>query len=242
MKKLITTLKSISIGLGIVSIFFIFYSILTLLKFDSSIDFTKTVDSIYSALATYSGLYKFTLVVWAFWATIHRLQISQDNYQSSLNQMAFVQADIVNKQNKEINNETLKQCNYYLQELQVEYQKLIESNIISGMPIEWRRLSSLTSPSLNKKYPTIYKRINDTERKQKNQILITLYKLEAFSSLFIYGNLDSKLAKKIIGYTFSKQVGFLFGLISYFREDTNSVFGKNTIKLYNEWKIHEEIK
>ena len=242
MKRLIITLKYFSISLGIISTFFILYSILTLLKFDQSIDFTETVDNIYSALATYSGLYKFTLVVWAFWATIHRLQISQDNYETTLNQMEYVQTDIINKQNKEINNETLKQCNYYLQDLQVEYQKIIESNLVTGMPLDWRLLTSLTNSSLIEKYPKIHNRLNETTRKQKNQILIALYKLESFSSLFIYGNLDSNLAKEIIGYTFSKQVGFLFGIISYFRDDTNSIFGKNTIKLYNEWKIHEEIK
>jgi len=237
MKKLITILKYTSLGLSIISIFFITYSIINLVNLDSH---TSYINRIYSALGNYSGLYKFTFLVCAFWVTLRQLEISQSNYKCTLNQIKFTQDDIVEKRKKDITNDTLKQCNFYLQELQIAFKELIETNIMSGMTLEWHHLSTLISPILKEKYPSSYEKFEKIERATKNQVLITLYKLEAFSSLFIHGNLDKQLANDIIGNTFTKQVGFLLGLISYFRQDTNDKFGRNIIALYNEWKTKEQ--
>ena len=125
---------------------------------------------------------------------------------------------------------------FFLNELQISFKELIETNIVSGMPLDWRFLHTLTNPILKEKYPTLFEKLQGIDRQTKNQILISLYKLEAFSALFIHGNLDRELGKKIIGNTFSKQIGFLLGIISYFREDSTTIFGQNTIKLYNEWR------
>jgi hypothetical protein len=240
MKPLITTLKYISIGLGVLSIFFVVFSMLTLLRFDSSITFAHSVDNIYKAVATYSGLYKFTFIVCAFWVTLRQLEISFGNYDTTLMQVKFVQDDIIERRKKDITNETLKHCNFFLNELQVSFKEFIETDIVSGMPIDWRLLQSLTSSSLKDKYPILYDKLNDVDRPKKNQTLITLYKLEAFSSLFIHGNLDRQLAKEIIGHTFTKQVGYSLGVISYFRDNEKTIFGLNTIKLYNEWKTGQD--
>jgi len=221
-------------------LFFIVFSLTTLLRFDNSVTFAHSVDNIYKALATYSGLYKFTFIVCAFWVTLRQLEISFGNYNTTLTQVKFVQDDILDRRKKDITNETLKQCNFFLNELQVSFKEFMETDIVSGMPLDWRLLQSLTSSSLKDKYPTLFERLNAVDRLKKNQTLITLYKLEAFSSLFIHGNLDRQLAKEIIGHTFSKQVGFLLGVISYFREDDKTIFGLNTIKLYNEWKTDED--
>jgi hypothetical protein len=240
MKQLVTTLKYFSIGLGGLSLFFIIFSLTTLLRYDSSINFAHSVDNIYRALATYSGLYKFTFIVCAFSVTLRQLEISFGNYDTTLRQVKFVQDNILDRRKKDITNETLKQCNFFLNELQVSFKEFIETDIVSGMPLDWRLLQTLTISSLKEKYPTLFERLNAVERPKKNQILITLYQLEAFSALFVHGNLDKQLAKDIIGYTYSKQVGFLLGVLSYFREDSKTIFGQNTIKLYNEWKTDEE--
>lgn len=238
MKMLVKTLKYFSLGLGGISFFFIVFSLATLFHYNGSVNFGNLVDSIYKALATYSGLYKFTFIVCAFWVTLRQLEISFGNYDTTLKQVKFVQDDILDRRKKDITNETLKQCNFFLNELQVSFKEFIETDIVSGIPLDWRLLQTLTSSSLKEKYPTLYQKLNAVDRPKKNQTLITLYKLEAFSSLFIHGNLDRQLAKEIIGYTFSKQVGFLFGVISYFREDEKTIFGLNTIKLYNEWNAN----
>ena len=235
MKKLLTTFKCFSIGFGIISTFFILFSLSTSLRYDNSVDFKHSIDNIYKAIDTYSELYKFTFVICAFWATLRQLEISQSNYETTLQQIKFVQDDIIDKRNKDIKDNTLKECNFYLSELQVSIKDLFETGIVSGMPVKWELLS-LTTASLEKQYPATYEIISKLERPKKNIILITLYQLEAFSSLFIYGNLDKQLGKDIIGYTYSEQAGFLLGFISYFRESTTTVFGQNTIKLYNEWR------
>jgi len=240
MKRLITILKFLSIVLSLVSVFFIVFALFTTLRLDLSVGFSQTINNIYNTVSIYSGLYKFTFIVCAFWATIRQLEISQGNYQNSISQIEFVQNDILEKREKDINSETLKQCNFYLQDLQITYKELIETEVLSGLPLDWTGLKQITSNSLKEKYPRLYERVNNIERQHKNQILITLYKLEAFSSLFIHGNLDKQLAKQLIGDTYLKQVGFLVGLIAYFREDTETVFAKNILDLYFEWNRDEE--
>jgi hypothetical protein len=240
MDKIVATLKYLSIGLGALSLFFIVYSLTILLWYDSSTSLIDNADNIYKVLTTHSGLYKFTFIVCAFWATLRQLEISQRNYSITLNQIKFVQDDILDKRKRDMTNDTLMQCNFFLKELQVSFKDIFETDIVIGMPLDWRLLQALTYASLKENYPILFERMQAIERPKKNQILITLYKLEAFSSLFIHGNLDKQLGKDIIGYTYSKQIGFLLGIISYFREDTMNVFGQNTIKLYNEWRTEEE--
>ena len=132
-------------------------------------------------------------------------------------------------------NDTLKQCNFYFQEFQIAYKELMESNISQGMPIEWKLLTSYTSNEVNEKYTSQYDKFNAIDRPIKNQAILTLNKLEAFASFFICGKFNKDLANSIIGKIYSKQVGSLLGIISYFRHDDGLEFGQNTIKLYNEW-------
>jgi hypothetical protein len=236
MKKLINLLQYFSISLSLISLFFIVFSLKTLLDFDNCISFAKSISNIYKALSTYSGIYNFTFIVCAFWATLRQLEISKNNYDTTSSQIQFVQDDIVDKRDKDIKDETLKQCNLYFGEIQKEYKEIMEAEKINGMPLNWQNLDSITNKSLREKYSNLSQQIDEIDRKIKNNILLTLYKYEAFSAIFLHGNLDKELAKNIIGETFSRQVGLLIGIIAYFREDEKSIFGINTIKLYNDWK------
>jgi hypothetical protein len=239
MRKLIKGLKFLSIALGLLSLFFIVYSFIALLRPDTSISFIRSVNNIYEALSTYSELYKFTFIVCAFWVTLQQLNISQSNYDTTLQQVKFVQDDILDKRKKDIQTDTLKECSFFLNELQISFKELIDTNVLNGMPLDWGHLKFLTNSELNANYPKLHAKMNAIDRPTKNQVLITLYKLEAFSSLFNHGNLDKELAKEIIGYTYSKQIGFLLGIISYFREDIKTIFGQNIIKLFKEWRAYE---
>lgn len=236
MNRLVNILKYLSIALGTISLLLIIFSLTSRLTFDPTVDLKTNVDNIYSTIGIYSALYNFTFIVCAFWATLRQLEIAQMNNDHTFAQLKVVQDDIIEKRNRDTKNDTLKECNFYLRDLQASYREFIETNVVSGMPLEWSRLKTVTSDSLKEHYPALFDRINNIEREKKNKILMTLYQLEAFSSLFIHGNLDKKLGQEIIGNTFTKQVGFLLGVLSYFREDTNAVFGRNIIMLYNEWK------
>lgn len=194
-------------------------------------DFSKA----YLVLCEYSGLYKFTFIVLAFSITLRQLRLSQENNERAINQLKFTQDDIENKTQKEIKNETLKQCAYFLNDIQLSFKELIGTNDFSGMPVTWDKLETVTSESLSKYYPAVKKQIDTMNQKHKSDALIVLYKLEAFSSLFNHGFVDIVLAKEIIGKTFYMQVGFLLGVIAYYRPEKNLTFMKNTLELHKKW-------
>lgn len=112
-KTLLKLLKYISISLGFVSLIFFLFSLYFLPQIDDSVSFVNTVNSIYNVISTYSGLYKFTFVVCAFWVTLNQLEISFNNYKTTLNQVKFIQEDILDRRKKDTTNETLKQCNFF---------------------------------------------------------------------------------------------------------------------------------
>lgn len=242
MKKYISKLVCVILVVFVVLTFsFILFSFCTLLTFDTSVSFEQSVQNIYKALATYSELYKFTFIICAFWVTLQQLEVSQNNYNKTSEQVKFIQEDIFNKRNKEDKSEVLKYCIFFFTDLQTSFKELIETDGMNKMPNDWKLLETLIKSSFQQKYPEFYQKMDKINETTKNKILITLYKLEAFSTLIIYGNIDKELGKNIIGSTYIKQISFLLGLISYFREDTESIFGQNTIKLYNEWKTDAEI-
>lgn len=235
MKKLIIGLQWLSVIFTVLSFLVIILSLWSF-EFNTSIDIIQSVNNIYKAIVIYSWLYNFTFIICAFWVTLRQLEISQNNYNTTSQQVKFIQADILDKRRKDEKNETLKQCSYFLSEFQLLLRKITEQYLIGGTPIYWSSLAVLTNASVKKSYPNFHKRMDEVDRVSKNEIIITLHKLEAFSTLFIYGNLDKELAQQIIGYTYVAQVEFLLGFISYFRENTETVFGQNIIKLFNEWK------
>jgi hypothetical protein len=237
MKRLITTLQILSIILSIISFFLIIYSFIFLLTPDSSVTIIKSIDNIYQALSTYSGIYKFTFIAFAFWATLRQLEISQKNYETTSGQIQFVQNDLNLKNHNEIKNETLKQCNYYLQDIQEAFKEYMETDKISSLPLHNIELKSYTNEMLRQSYGHLAGLIDKLDIPTKNNTIITLNKFEAFSALFIHGNLDKKLGRQLIGEAFTSQIGYLLGLISYFREDDDKIFCTNAIKLYHEWKV-----
>lgn len=236
MKRLITILQILSIILSITSFFLIIYSFIYLLTPDSSVTFVKSVDNIYKALSTYSGIYKFTFIAFAFWATLRQVEISQNNYETTSGQIQFIQNDLILKNQNEVKNETLKQCNYYLQEIQEAFKEFMETDRINSLPVHDITLRSYTNETLRQSYPHLAGSIDGLDIPTRNNIIITLNKFEAFSALFVHGNLDKKLGKQLIGEPFTSQIGFLLGLIAYFREDDEKIFCNNAIKLYHVWK------
>lgn len=237
MKNLIKLLKYLSILFFSLSFFFLVFSFFFLLSYDNSVGFKDSINNIYFALSKFNEIYKFTFVVCAFWATLRQLELSKSSYEKTLKQIQFVENDILDKRNKDIINETLNQCNLYFEVLQKDYKEIMESKKINSIPLNWTNLQSITHESLRQNYSFITIQIDEIDRDIKNNILLILYKYEAFSTIFIHGNLDKELAKKIIGETFIRQVALLLGIVAYFREDDESVFGINIIKLYNEWYL-----
>lgn len=235
MEKLQSALKHLSIILGLLSTFFILFSIISELYIDFEVDFVTSIKNIYNVIGRYSSLYTFTFIVCAFWATLKQLQISQANNLATLTQLKFVQEDIITRRNKDTVNETLKECNFYLRELQLTFKELSENMIPINFPIEWNELSQISNESLKKNYPTIFLQLESLNFATKNKLLLALYQIESFSSLFIHGNLDKGLARNIIGIAYRQQVGMMIGILAYFRRSEDAIFGVNIIELYNKW-------
>jgi hypothetical protein len=236
MTKANSCFKKVAYIFGFISMFLLLFSLITGLRYDSSASFPDSIQNIYKAISTYSEFHKFTFIVFAFSVALRQLEISQNNYNTTLEQVKFVQDDIIEKRKKEEKDETLKHCNFFMTEFQILYKELFEKKIFDEMPIVWSNLDTFTSSSLEHRYPTLYQKINNFERPKKNEVLITLYKLEGFSTTFLHAKIDKSLGKDIIGFTYSNQIGLLMGLISFFRTDSEDIFGHNTIKLYKEWK------
>ena len=174
MKRLITILQILSIILSITSFFLIIYSFIYLLTPDSSVTFVKSVDNIYKALSTYSGIYKFTFIAFAFWATLRQVEISQNNYETTSGQIQFIQNDLILKNQNEVKNETLKQCNYYLQEIQEAFKEFMETDRINSLPVHDITLRSYRNETLRQSYPHLAGLIDGLDIPTRNNIIITL--------------------------------------------------------------------
>lgn len=217
-----------------VSVIIFIYTIFSRLRFDDTVSIIDSIDNTYNTISMYSGLYQFTFIVAAFWATTQQLQISLQGNKETLAQIKSTQADIKYKREKEITDDTLKHCIYYQTDLQVAFKELVES-FESGLTIiEWNGSETFTRDMIVKNHKALYSTFK--EKKNRNEILLTLKRFEAFSSYFIHGNMDKNLGIRIIGTSYCKQAGLLLGLISFFRDNDESEFGLSTIKLYREWK------
>ncbi len=151
-------------------------------------------------MGEYSGLYQFTLVIIGFWVTLRRLKLSLDI------------------DDKTVNTVTLEQCNYYLTDIQVSFSLLIEDLASFGYNVKWAKLDVVTRENILLKYgePTSAE-IDNFLRSNKAIVLKPLYQLEAFSALFLKGNLNKELAYDVIGVTYDKQIGKLLGIITIAR-------------------------
>ena len=133
-------------------------------------------------------------------------------------------------------SETLKKCEYYLTEIQIQLKTLVQNENYSGMPVLWSKLDEISRKSLEINYNQTFKKLQKAEVNLKGESLITLYKLKAFSTIFLKGEVDLNLGQKIIGRNNTKQVSYLFGLIAFYRPDGNEKLFVNIIELYEKWK------
>ena len=121
-------------------------------------------------------------------------------------------------------------------DIQVQFKELIQNDYYIGIPVIWSGLSNITRESLEKKYKASYKKFLAAEKEMKSESLITLYKLEAFSANFLQGNTDLELGRKILGKIFTKQVGFLIGLIAFYQSEGNEKLFSNILELKSRWE------
>jgi hypothetical protein len=240
MKTLLKFFGILAITFGAISLYFIGFSISTTIQTDGSFNFHETANKIYEALSIRAGLYSFSFVILAFWATLKQIQLNQENNKLTLQQLDSTQNEIIEKRNSEEKQETLKQCQIYFQDIQPLYNNFVEKYLQIDTPTIWDSLDKkYTRSMLKENYEGQFSILKDMEIPIQNHILLVLYKIEAFSSLFNHGNLDKQLAHRIIGRMFVIQIGSILGLISYFRGANNSIFGQNTIALYEYFEAEE---
>ena len=190
----------------------------------------------YSSISEFSGIHKFMLAVLASYLGLSRLRLSQESHQKTLDQLKLTETEIERKKATERTDETLKQCEFYLTDIQKQYRDLIQNEHYSGIPIIWSGLENITRDGLQKKYKVSYNKFLKSEKELKSESLLTLYKLEAFATIFLKGDRDLELGKKVIGHTYSKQVGFLLGLIAFYQSEGNENLFSNTIELKKLWE------
>jgi len=212
------------------------YFIVSIVDF-SNLELSEySFEKFYSSISKYSGIHKFTLAVLASYLGLSRLRLSYENHQKTLDQLKLTETEIYRKREDDIKNETLKQCEFYLTDIQKQYKDLSQSEHYSGLPIIWSGLEVITRDSLQKNYKVSYNKFLKSEKELKNESLLTLYKLEAFATIFLKGNRDLELGKKVIGNTYSGQVGSLLGLIAFYHSKGNESLFSNTVKLKKMWE------
>lgn len=195
----------------------VIYFVVSFVEFLSLEDQEPFLKQIYNSIKSYAGLHSFTIaVIAAYWGVV-RLRISLESKQT------------------EMKDKTIKLCEKYFTDIQISFKELIQNEHYSGIPLIWSKLTEVNRKSLKTDYKSSHDKIQNAEKQLKSQSLLTLYKLEAFSAAFLHGNTDLELGRKIIGETFCKQVGFLLGLIAYYRpEGSEELFG-NTLNLKEKW-------
>lgn len=197
---------------------------------------THSLNDFYKSISEFAGIHQFMFLVLATYLGLRRLKLSQQSHEKAISQLKLTQDEISHRKEVEKKNETLKQCEYYLNEIQNQYKSLIQNDHYSGIPVKWSKLDKISRKSLEKNYPASVQKILISEKALKSESLLTLYKLEAFAAIFLQGNADLNLGKKIIGNNYVKQVGFLLGLIAFYQTDENDYLFKNLLELKNKWE------
>ncbi|MBS1559045.1 MAG: hypothetical protein JST69_10010 [Bacteroidetes bacterium] len=146
------------------------------------------------------------------------------------------QIDQIERENKdrgvtERNNETLKQCQYYLSVMQTHFKEL-HIDTAQGLLPRFLELEEINHETLKSKagyYDTVVKGLNP-------DLLLLLGKLEGFAAIVLFGNINFDLAKKVIGKNYCIWVNNLSGYIAFYRKDDDIRFCEHTLNLWKKWK------
>ena len=131
--------------------------------------------------------------------------------------------------------ETLRQCQIYLIDLQIDLKNLNDLNIpvksimISNYLKEPLECSQITGNNL------WYKLIQESLVNNHSILILFLNKLEAFSAYFLHGDLDLEFGKKLISENYIKQTKPFLAYIAYYRKDASSPFAESILQLYKSW-------
>lgn len=227
-----TILKFAMIAFIGISLVFLIVSIIDFVILTSSHSF----EDLYSSVAKFGGIHSFTIAISATYLGINRLRLSHENHLKTMRQLQLSEEEIQRRRQVEMNDQTLKQCETYLTEIQKVFKDLIQHESYNGIPVVWSRLDAINRHSLEKHYPKEFEKFRKSEKKLKNQSLLTLYKLESLSASFLHGNTDLELGKKMIGDIFCGQVGYLEGILAYYRFERNEKLFQNTLDLHDRWE------
>jgi hypothetical protein len=155
----------------------------------------------------------------------------------ALNHLNLNKDEFQTRRDKDKTTETLKHCNQFFNEMQVSFKDLISKKGFHGINLIWDKLDEISKESLEKYYKDQYELFRNLDKETRNQSLIVLYQLDAYAAYFLHGNLDINLGKRLIGYVYCQQVGFLKGLIAYNKpkEKQDKIF-VNIVELLKIWE------
>lgn len=199
-----------------------------------------TAKTFYSALATYSGLYKVALAFLALYLTLNQIRIAQQNNVHTLAQMKTNQDQILKVSENERKENTLKHCSIYFTDIQQSIKELVDKQVFNGLPVYFSPLLSECNNESLAKNVSLYKKISDNISLDHKEIVLFLNKIDAFALYFLYGNIDLEMGGSVIGSQFLVQSEMWMGFIAYYRQSNDSIFCINILKLRDKWKTYKD--
>ena len=187
----------------------------------------------------YQGVYSATFIVIA---TYYALNQYIENFKS--NNTAIIQfqtqlKDIDDRIEKEKIELTMNQCKYFYDDIQSTIKAMYRSfdGILQIDHIAWT-INDFTEEDLHRQDQKWHQQFDSIPDEIRDKIVLSMSKLEMFSTYFMDGNADLEIGFKTVGKAFCRQVLYIYPLISIWRSkkrvyDDN--FYNKTIELYIKW-------
>jgi hypothetical protein len=155
-------------------------------------------------------------------------------------QIIALEIDAKDRRQTEKVSETLKQCQFYLTQLQKDFKDLSTTNqsIPNGFNFTINKeylFQDFTYEGLKEFSSVQLNSIRKALIENPSELLLTLGKLEAFSANVLHGNIDVDLLRKIIGEDYCEWVYKLSGYIAFYRNNQNPRYSEHILSLYTQW-------
>ena len=140
----------------------------------------------------------------------------------------------LDNKNKNSTELTLKQCHFFLIDIQIDTKRLADLKIPGeGLGMSYYLKIPLSSNQICNN--STFNFVTNSIFTHHSEIILYFNKLELLSSCFLHGGLDIDLGEKIIGKTFIPQVQSMLPFIAYYKSEKDNGFADNILELYKRW-------
>jgi hypothetical protein len=192
----------------------------------------------------FKELYSATFVVLATYYALNQYVANMGANRTLIRQLEVQISDLNSRVTSEGITFTMDQCKYFLNEIQHSIRKLyreLDGNL-DIQEVEWK-INDFTEEDLHMQNEGWNEDFDQIEQELRDNVILTLSKLETFSIYFIHGNAHIDLGFEAIGKDYCKQVEYLYPLVSIWRSRSRQEkdnFYNGIVELYGTWK--EELK